>query len=421
MYERILRTRAERFLRGLPAFSIEGAKGVGKTTLAKTLAQTTFNMDSETTAELVMGSPQLLSTAAKPVLVDEWQVTPGIWNAIRHFVDDDMTPGQYILTGSSVPRDARLHSGAGRIVRMTMRPLSLAERALTPKLLSLDDLLRGDENILPQQTDVAQYAYVQEILASGFPGIRQIARAFQRDALDGYIDNIIEKEFDELGVGVRRPEALRAWMKAYAAAEGSTASYESIMGAATPGQDKKPSKPTTLVYRDILAALWITDPVLPWLPEGNLFTNMGKASKHYLVDPALSARLLDLTEQRLLSGDKVRVLGHQAKTIIGRLFESLVAQSLKVYTSALGLELRHLRTVRGDHEIDFIIESGEHILAIEVKFAPAVSNDDVKQLNWLEKNAPERHITKVVLYTGSHLVRRERDGVILCPAACLGV
>jgi len=418
---RIQTARLERYLEELPAFSLEGAKGVGKTTLAKRYAQTVFRMDDEITASLIGGTPDILRTSKKPTLIDEWQTVPSIWNSVRHLVDDDTSPGQYVLTGSAIPKKAKLHSGAGRIVRILMRPFSLIERQIAPQLIGLSDLLCGAIDIQPQKIDVSQQEYVKEILKSGFPAIRNIPERSRNDMLDGYIDNIVEREFAELGVEVRKPEALRAWLKAYAAAEGSTASYESIMNAATPGQDKKPAKSTTMVYRDILAALWMLDPVKSWLSEGNLFTNLGQSPKHYLVDPAITARLLDITEQRLLSAEGVvRVLGTQAKTIIGRLFESLIAQSLKVYADVNGMEVRHLRTVRGDHEIDFIIEQGETIIAIEAKFAPNVSNDDVKHLNWLERSLPNRKVVKAIIYTGPYLAQRESDGVVLIPAACLG-
>jgi predicted AAA+ superfamily ATPase len=98
----------------------------------------------------------------------------------------------------------------------------------------------------------------------------------------------------------------------------------------------------------------------------------------------------------------------------------LVAQSLKVYSDSDGAELRHLRTVRGDHEIDFIIEKGDAILALEAKFSTRISDVDVKQLNWFETQLAEKKVIKAIIYTGQHLVKRDSDNVILVPAACLG-
>ena len=419
--DRVQTSKINRLLEGLPALSLEGAKGVGKTTLAGRYAKTVFRMDDEQVAGLISGTPDILKESTKPVLIDEWQAIPTIWNTVRHYVDEDMSPGQFLLACSAIPKNARLHCGAGRIVRIRMRPFSLAERHMAPDLISISGLLSGDIDISPKVVEVSQQDYVKEILSSGFPGIRSLPDEFRSEMLQSYIDNIVSKGFSEVGVEVRRPEALKAWLKAYAAAEGSTASYDSIMNAATPGQDNKPSKVTTISYRDTLAALWIVDPIEPWITEGNLFTNLGKSPKHYLVDPALSARLLDITEQKLLNAEiSAQILGKQAKTLIGRLFEGLVAQSLKVYSDSNGAELRHLRTVRGDHEIDFIIEKGDTILALECKFSTGVSDGDAKQLNWFETQVPDKNVIKAVIYTGQHLVKRDSDSVLLIPAACLG-
>lgn len=147
---------------------------------------------------------------------------------------------------------------------------------------------------------------------------------------------------------------------------------------------------------------------------------MAKAPKHYLVDPALSARLLDVDEHRLLSGGAVRLLGNQTKTIMGRFFEGLIAQSLKVYTDALGLDLRHFRTRKGDHEVDFIMEKGSTLVAVEAKFSTSVKDDDTKHLNWLDTYLLDMNVVKVLVYTGNYLAQREKDGVIIVPAACLG-
>jgi predicted AAA+ superfamily ATPase len=419
--ERIADTKLKRYLKELPAVLFEGAKGVGKTTMARRHAQTVFRMDDEITASLITGTPSIINESAKPVVIDEWQAAPSIFNTIRHYVDEDMTPGQYILAGSAIPIKAKLHSGAGRIVRMRLRPFSLHERGMAQMAVSLSGLLRGDTEIATDRVVVTQQQYVREIMASGFPGIRCIPETSRQDMLDSYIDSIVDREFADLGVAVRRPDALRAWMKAYAAAEGSTTSYESIINAASPGQDKKPSKQTTMTYRDTLAALWILDPVAPWLMEGSIYRSLGKAYKHHLVDPALAARLLDINERKLLSAEgDVNILGNQTKTLIGRLFEGLVAQSLKVYADANGVDVRHLRTARGDHEVDFIIEQGDVLVAIETKFAPHVGDDDVRHLNWLERTVTGRKIVKVLVYTGEYLATRPTDGVLLVPAACLG-
>lgn len=112
--------------------------------------------------------------------------------------------------------------------------------------------------------------------------------------------------FPEQGHLVRRPATLRAWLTAYAAATGTTASYNSILEAATPGDGDKPAKTTTIAYRDVLSQIWLLDPVPGWLPVRNHFTRLAQSPKHYLVDPALAARLLGATSRSLLVGEPSR-------------------------------------------------------------------------------------------------------------------
>jgi predicted AAA+ superfamily ATPase len=300
-----------------------------------------------------------------------------------------------------------------------MRPLSLAERGVQNPAIALSDLLVGDPGKVSGETSVGLAEYVHEILASGFPAIRPLPERLRSAQLDGYIDNMVEREFPDQGMTVRKPESLRAWLRAYAAATGGTASYATIMQAATPGQGDKPSKNATMSYRDTLSELWLTDPVPAWYPVASQFAGLGRTPKHFLADPALAARLWNLTEGDLLRGDSTRVLGPQQGTILGRLFEALAALSLQTYALAAGARLSHLRTSNGRHEVDFIVERGANILAIEVKLAATVDDDDVSHLTWLAHQLRDARLTRVVLTTGPYAYTR-RDGIHVLPLALLG-
>jgi len=416
---RILDTVLSTYLTGLPAIAIEGAKAVGKTSTAERLAAEVVLFDKAETIELLRNGSALLRQASKPVLLDEWQRYPPAWDIVRRLVDEDYSPGQYLLTGSAeLPRNVNIHSGAGRIVRLRMRPLSLQERALEKPAITLKSLLQDTPEKISARTDVALTDYIEEILRSGFPGIRKSPDAFVELALDGYIDELLEKEFPENGIYVRKPDVLRQWLRSYAAATGTTTSYQKILDASTAGEDKKPAKQTTMAYRDALDALWVTDRIEAWLPSANAFAARGRAPKHYLADPALSARLLKLSRQELFSGTAKSI--SPDNTVLGRLFESLVAQSLLVYAGVNRARVYHFRTSRGDHEVDFIIEGGRRLLAIEVKTTADINSEDVRHLNWLEKQLPQKQLTKIVITTGPYAYQRKEDGVLVIPAALLG-
>lgn len=429
---RLIDSELDELIAVLPALSIDGPKGVGKTATASRRARTVLRLDDPATVQAFEASADpFLEWEGGTVLIDEWQRVPSSWDSVRRAVDDGAAPGRFLLTGSAVPRGADIHSGAGRIVSVRMRPLSLAERDLAQPTVSLGALLStgrdstarastGTPLDISGSTAVNLADYIHEITASGFPGIRPLAERARRAQLDGYVDRIVDHEFAELGARVRRPETLRAWLRAYAAATASTAAYSTIMDAATPGETNKPAKATTMVYRDVLAQLWLLNPVPAWLPVGREFTRLGSSPKHFLADPALACRLLDLSESDLTQGNGATPLGPQEGTILGHLFEGLVAVSLQVYAQQSGARVGHFRTRNGDREIDFIVEKGpRQVVGIEVKLARTVSDSDVKHLLWLKRELGDDLVDMVVITTGETAYRR-RDGVAVVPAALLG-
>lgn len=168
------------------------------TSTAMQRARMVLSLDDDDHRAIVSAQPDRLTTLAPPVLVDEWQKLPSVWDRVRRAVDDDPSPARFLLTGSTGPAHAPVHSGAGRIADLTR--------------------------------------YIDEILRSCLPAA-------------------VTHELAETGVVVRRPAALMCWLVAYAAATSTTASYETILAAATPAEGSKPSKVTALGYRDALAQL----------------------------------------------------------------------------------------------------------------------------------------------------------------------
>lgn len=403
----------------LPALALEGPKAVGKSETLSRRARSVINLDDAQTLELLVNDPDLIDRLDGPVLVDEWQRHPAVWDRVRRSVDRRPEPGRFLLAGSATPRDAQVHSGAGRIVRLRMRPLSWAERDRNAAGVSLRTLLDNPGSEISGESPIGLADYVEEIAASGFPAIRAMNARSRRLELDSYISQIVEREFAELGVRVRRPDTLRGWLRGYAAAVGSTASYNAILDASTPGETVKPAKTTTTVYRDLLSQLWLLDPVPAWTPADNPFRRLAASPKHYLADPALALRLLDLREEDLLSGSSSPTVGPQAGGLLGRLFEALVALSLQTYVVPSEASLGHLRTRNGDHEVDFIVSRGTKIIGIEVKLAPTISDRDVRHLHWLRETIGERYADGIVITTGNHAYRRT-DGIAVVPAALLG-
>jgi predicted AAA+ superfamily ATPase len=418
---RVIDIELDELLPGLPALALEGPKGVGKTESARRRAHSIYQLDDPAQRAVAEAEPAQLLTGERPVLIDEWQRVPAVWDAVRRAVDRDGAPGQFLLTGSATPAVAPTHSGAGRIVTVRMRPFTLSERGVGSPTVSLRQLLRGGEPEVSGQTEVALADYVYEVVNSGFPGIRRFSGRARRALLDGYLQRIVDTDFQEQGFTVRRPETLKRWMGAYAAATATTASYEAIRDAATSGQGDKPAKTTTQPYREILERLWIVDPVPAWLPSRNHLNRLAQAPKHHLADPALAARILGLDADALLSGEEAGPQIPRDGTLLGHLFESLVTLSVRVYAQAAEARVKHLRLHGGQREIDLIVErADQRVLAIEVKLSGTVTDDDVKHLHWLREQIGDDLLDAVVINTGPQAYRR-KDGVAVVPAALLGI
>jgi predicted AAA+ superfamily ATPase len=418
-HRRVVDAELDELLAGLPAVSLEGPKGVGKTATAVERASTVHRLDDPGERQVLEADPGRLAQGTAPVLIDEWQLLAASWDVVRRAVDENPDPARFLLTGSASPSGPPTHSGAGRIVTLRMRPLSLVERGI-PSTVSVASLLAGTRPEVAGGTEVTLEDYVAEILAGGFPALRGLPPRALRAQLDGYLARVIDREFPEQGLTLRHPDTLRAWMRAYAAATSTTASLEVIRDAATPGFGNKPAQTTTQPWRDVLTRLWLLDPVPAWLPTANRFKELAASPKHHLADPALAARLLGVSASKLLAGGDVTPVIPRDTTLLGALFESLVALNLRVYAQAAEAEVGHLRTHRGEREVDFILTGGDgRLLAVEVKLSATVHDNDLRHLRWLRERVGDQLADAVLVNTGAHAYRRP-DGIAVVPAALLG-
>lgn len=417
---RVVDDELDELLSSLSALALEGAKAVGKTATASRRAATVHALDDPAQREVALADPSRLVSGDPPILIDEWQQVPQSWDLVRRAVDAGAPAGRFLLTGSAMPAGLSTHSGAGRIVTARLRPLTLSERGVASSTVSLKALLAGNRPTVSGETGVKLERYVDEILASGFPGLRHLSGRPLRAQLDSYLDRIVEHDFEEMGHAVRNPTALRRWMTAYAAASSTTASYETIRDASTGGQGEKPAKTTTQPYRDILERLWIIDPVPPWLPSRNRISRLAAPPKHQLADPALAARLLGVDTRALLGAAAAGPPIPRDGTLLGALFESLVTLDLRVYAQAAEATVKHLRTHGGEHEVDLIVERADgRVVAFEVKLSRTVSDGDVRHLSWLADRVGSELVDAVIVTTGNTAYRRP-DGIAVVPAALLG-
>ena len=409
-------------LTALPAVVVEGPKAVGKTATARRLAKSVIALDDEAERQAMRDDRERITRLAPPLLIDEWQYYPPVWDRVRRSVDEDYSPGRFILAGSATPIKAPKHSGAGRIVHVRMRPLSLAERQLGESAVSLGTVLAGETPAIAGTTPVKIADYAEEIVKGGLPSLRLVGERFRRVAWNGYLAEVLDRDIEELGMTVRRPATLRAWLRSYAGATSTTASYVDILDNATPADTDKPSKTTTLAWREILGRMWLLDPLDAWEDQLGCVTKLAKAPKHHLADPALAAHLLGVTASTLLATPNADGAPFgRSGTLFGALFESLVAMSVRVYAEVAGATVSHLRTRGGDHEVDLIVTRDDgKIVAIEVKSSPDIHDDDVKHLRWLKNMMSVNLVDALVVTTGNAAYRRSSDGIAVVPAVLLG-
>jgi uncharacterized protein len=412
---RVIDDEIDELFEQLPALLLDGPKGVGKTATATQRCRSVRRLDVASEREIVEADPAIVGRDTKPLLIDEWQRVPAVFDAVRRLVDDDPTGGRFLLTGSA--SSTQTHSGAGRITTLRMRPLCLSERRQPQQGVSFRELLAGTA-VIEGRTELALADYAEEIVAGGFPAMRHLNGRPRDRQLDSYIDRIVDHDLPEAGFNVRRPATVLAWLRAYAAATATTTSWDKVRDAATSGIDDKPARTTTQPYIELLTALRILDPVPAWIPSNNHLNALTGAPKHHLADPALAARLVRASASQLLTGASPSTSIPRDGTFLGGLFESLAALSVRTLAQRCDARVSHLRTKGGRHEVDFIVEANGGIVALEVKLSAAVNDNHVSHLHWLRNELGDDCIDVVVLNTGPEAYRRP-DGVAVVPLAML--
>lgn len=414
----------------VPAVELRGARGVGKTTTAELHAATSFHLQLPTVLAAVKQDPDQLLRAERPVLIDEWQRYPETMNMVKFAVDNRAPAGSFILTGTpSAPQASDAHSGAGRVILNHMRPYSLMERKLDEPTVSLKRLFDTTPVDIMGETTANRDTYLKHLVRSGFPEVFHAPERFRTAYLEAYIQKIAD--IDMMTVSERKiavtPDLLRRWMAAYARATSMDSKYVTIRDDAHIENGDPPSEETATGFRTALEKLGVIEDQPAWSHPLGLIKRCKTTSLRHLVDPGLAAALVNafwLTEVEIgtdLGGLDVD------RSFLGRLFQSLVVQSIRVYASVLSdakvwwFGTRRVRSDSDQHEVDVIVTDRDgRVLAIEVKMADHVASQDCKHLNWLRAHLGPLWADGIVVYTGAKAYRRERDGIGVVPAALLG-
>lgn len=391
------------------AVVIEGPKASGKTETARQAARSEVRIDTVESRQAMAVAPELLLEGETPRLLDEWQVEPELWNYVRHAVDDRQTKGQFILTGSAVPRDdATRHPGAGRFIHLRMRPMTLAETGHSSERISLMAVLRGEQPTAPDPgLTVADLA--ERIAIGGWPAHLDLSALQAQRIMTGYLEDIAREDVSRVE-GVRRdPTGVRRVIRSLARNVATAVTLERITADAA-GSDRGMKVETVRAYLAALERLMITEDVPAWKPDLRSRVRLRAAAVRHLADPALAAAALGATPQRLL----------RDLNLMGLLFESMVVRDLRVYAERLDARLSHYRDEKG-LEADAIIEMPDGRWAgFEIKLgaSPAVVDAAADALIRVADKVADPPVALVVVTaTGYGLVRS--DGVLQIPIGAL--
>lgn len=406
----------ERDLGIFGAVLIQGPKWCGKTTTAQRFAESSLSLSDPAgdfaALQLARIDPAQAIVGATPRLIDEWQEEPKLWDAIRFECDRRAgEPGQFLLTGSATPNDADqpMHSGIGRISRLRMETMTLAELGVSSGALSLESLLNGYP-VKAALGSINGIAGIADLLCRG--GWPQAVGKTTADAMRisaAYIDGVCESDVSKVDGVKRDPEKVRALLSSLARNESTLAGEKSLEKDL--GGDV--SRSTLRRYTDALRRIHIIDDIPAWHPALRSPVKLRQSAKRHLADPSLAVALLGANPESLASDPKT----------LGLLFESLVLHDLKVYAAANDSSVSHYHDA-DDLEVDAVIHRRDGTwIAVEVKLGSPQIPEASANLLRLERKLVERGerppAAKLIVIGFGMPVHTTPEGIIVAPVDTL--
>lgn len=415
---RIIDRKIEEYLRVFGAICVEGPKWCGKTWTSSHHSRSRIfigdpagNFQNRQLAEM---SPSLVLEGETPRLIDEWQEVPPIWDAVRYQVDQNAQKGQFILTGSATPNHKGiLHSGAGRIAKLRMRPMSLFESGDSSGKVSLESLCHG--TLTPVMTgEVDLKALIGLIVRGGWPGALHLPVEQAAMLPAEYLNAVIDDDVYRMD-GIRRNTAkMRLLLRSLARNESTTATNKTLKNDIREMDDEDIDVETVKEYLDIFDRLFLTDNQQPFSTGVRSSVRVKQAVKRHFCDPSLACSLLKITPERLM-GDL---------ETLGFLFEALCERDLRIYADAFGAALYHYQDYRG-REIDAVLELPDgQWCAFEIKLGANQIDAAAQNLLTIRQEIADDPKGKppavlCVLCGMANAAYRRPDGVFVVPVTAL--
>lgn len=397
---------------------IEGPKWCGKTTTAEQVSKSTLSVDDPSTVNtnkiLSEIDPERLLTGDHPRLLDEWQVAPKLWDAVRHHVDRHKGHGQFILTGSSVPADISetIHSGTGRFGWLVMRPMSLYESGDSTGDVSLASLFESQPISGCSNLDLDRLTFL--ICRGGWPESVDMDDDVALDQAFDYIDAVIRNDMSRVDNIRRDPQKVRMLLRSYARNQGTQISQASISADISSNDTEGVSEETVSEYLQALRKLYVIEDMKAWNPNLRSKTAIRTSDTRYFVDPSLAAASLRIGPQDLINN----------LNTTGFFFEALAVRDLRVYAESLDGDVYHYKD-NLDNECDVVIHlrDGRYAL-LEVKLGgKKLIDEGVKTLKDVLRRIDTDKMGKpafmaIITGTERYAYRRD-DGIIILPLGAL--
>lgn len=400
------------------AVLIEGPKWCGKTTTAKHTAQSAIEMDKPDVTrqyqELAELNPSALLEGEVPHLIDEWQIAPNLWNAVRYEVDQRDEFGQFILTGSAVPAkmNESAHTGTGRITRMRMRPMSLFESGGSSGQVSLSDLFEGGDVHGTDDHGLEDIAF--EICRGGWPkAIHRSERIALQQAID-YYDAIISDDISRVDGVKRDRERTKRLLRSYARNTASQASLETIRQDCLVNDTDSFDSITLYSYLNALRKIFVLEDSPSWNPNLRSKTAIRTTDTRYFVDPSIATAALGIGPKDLIND----------LNTMGLLFENLCVRDLRIYAELLDGEIYHFRDKNG-LECDTVmhLRNGSYGL-IEIKLGGDTLIEEgadnlLRLASKIDTSMMKEPSFMMILCAKAPFAYKRKDGVIVAPVSCI--
>lgn len=415
-FSRILDALLQQQLKVSGAVQIVGPKWCGKTATAKhNSASQVYLQDPDKGPSLIAlasAKPSLILEGAEPRLIDEWQMAPQLWDAVRFAIDQSHRRGRFILTGSATPRrdgERPAHSGVGRISKLMMRPMSLQESHESTSQVSLAELFAGNQDIAGiADMDIEDLALA--ICRGGWPeAVLEKDSKIAQEMAKNYVSELLDADIEQMD-GIRRNKTwMRQLMRSYARNTSSEATLTTIQADM---RGEMPSLPTVADYIDALTRAFIIEDLEAWNPQLRSKTVVRTSPTRHFIDPSIAAAMLAVTPEKLLSDFET----------FGLLFESLCVRDLRIYTDALAGRVFHYRDKTGlEADAVLSLDDGRWAL-VEVKLGAQQIDSAAEHLKKIAQRVnqeKEGAPSFLMVLTGTATAYRRDDGVLVVPLATL--